>query len=224
MLGFWHRHWQLRAQLLVATVAGVLAGRAASALGADGGAQQWLLGWDVGVLVYLALVARLAQRATPAMMRHRARLADNGRPAILALVLACVGASLVAVVVTLRHARAQHHGAGALDVALVLATVALSWLMLHTVFALHYAHVYYGDDDGPGGAEERGGLKFPGGGAPDYWDFVYMACIVGAAAQTADVAYTSRRMRRLGTLHAVLAFGFNTGVLALMVNVAAGLL
>jgi uncharacterized membrane protein len=87
------------------------------------------------------------------------------------------------------------------------------------MFALHYAHDYYL-------ALARGkhaGLEFPGGEAPDYGDFLYFACVIGTSGQTADVSFTSRAMRRTGLVHCVLAFFFNTALVALTINIASGL-
>jgi uncharacterized membrane protein len=98
-------------------------------------------------------------------------------------------------------------------------TVALSWTFTHVVFTLHYANVYYRpDDDGPGG------LKFPGDRAPDYRDFLYYSFVIGCAAQTGDVATVSPAMRHLTLLHGIVAFAFNTAILALTINVGASLL
>jgi len=88
------------------------------------------------------------------------------------------------------------------------------------MFALHYAHDYYRDQS----AHRGGGLQFPGEEAPDYWDFVYFAAVIGTSAQTADVSFTSRAMRRLGLVHCTLAYAFNTTLLALTINIASGLL
>ena len=92
---------------------------------------------------------------------------------------------------------------------------------MQAVFAIHYAHVYY--LDGENGEPARG-LDFGPEGEPDYWDFVHFALVMGATAQTADISYTSRRMRRIGSLHTVVAFAFNTAILATMINLAANFL
>ena len=85
------------------------------------------------------------------------------------------------------------------------------------MFAVHYAHEYYG----PGG-QEAGGLQFPGAtDEPDYWDFVYFALVIGMSAQVSDVAVTGRRIRRTVMVHAIVAFWFNVAVLALLINIAA---
>lgn len=91
--------------------------------------------------------------------------------------------------------------------------------MLQTVFALHYARVYYRRGDN---GDQSGGLVFPGGQAPDYLDFLYFSAVVGMTSQVSDVAMASRRMRRLTLVHGVLSFGFNLVVLAIAVNVVAG--
>ena len=87
------------------------------------------------------------------------------------------------------------------------------------MFALHYAHDYYANL----AQAPHGGLDFPGGQLPDYGDFLYFACVIGTSGQTADVSFTSRRMRRTGTVHCVLAFFFNTTLIALTINIASGL-
>src|SRR5215831_17913976 len=102
---------------------------------------------------------------------------------------------------------------------LTVITVALSWAFTHMVFTLHYANVYYKpDEDGPGG------LKFPGHREPDYRDFLYYAFVIGCASQTGDVATVSRAMRRLTLVHGIVAFAFNTAILALMINVGASMI
>jgi uncharacterized membrane protein len=102
-----------------------------------------------------------------------------------------------------------------------LVSVISGWLLVHVIFALHYAHLFYARDTTSD--TDLGGLLFPGGGAPDYQDFVHFALVIGVAAQTADIAFTDKRQRRLGTLHSLVAFVFNTMVVALAINLAAGL-
>jgi len=104
-------------------------------------------------------------------------------------------------------------------VALAGLTLASSWAFTQVTFALHYAHDFYDTVD----QGDSGGLLFPGTHTPDYADFLYFAIVIGTSAQTADVSFTSRSMRRTGTLHCVLAFFFNTTLLALTINIASGL-
>ncbi|MDX7952300.1 DUF1345 domain-containing protein [Lichenihabitans sp. Uapishka_5] len=92
------------------------------------------------------------------------------------------------------------------------------------IFALHYAHEYYAPDKAtPEEDDVIGGLAFPGGEEPDNWDFVHFAIVIGVASQTADIAFTAKRLRRIGTVHSVISFAFNTAVLALTINLLAGL-
>ncbi len=138
---------------------------------------------------------------------------------------AAAAASLWAVAAELTAARGQHGLAETLHVALAFATVALSWFMVQLIYALHYAHEYYAPaPDAPKARSgDAGGLAFPGGEPPDYWDFLHFAIVIGVAAQTADIAFTSKTLRRVGTVHSVLAFVFNTVVLALTISLLAGL-
>ena len=100
---------------------------------------------------------------------------------------------------------------------LVLATVTivLSWALIHTIFALHYAHEFYGS------GSKTGGLDFPAPQPPDYWDFVYFSFGIGTAAQVSDVEIVSRDIRRVVTAHSIVSFFFNAALLALIVNIAA---
>jgi uncharacterized membrane protein len=126
--------------------------------------------------------------------------------------MVAIASQLAAVKELPGHARLPH-------LALTALTVVSSWLFTQAMFALHYAHDFYA-------ARERGLpdlLSFPGTPEPDYGDFFYFACVIGTSGQTADVAFTNSALRRIGTLHCVLAFAFNTTVLALSVNIAAGL-
>ena len=101
--------------------------------------------------------------------------------------------------------------------ALVIVTLALAWLFSNSVYALHYAHVFYLRD---GGAKrDEGGLEFPGRGEPDYADFFYFAFTLGMTFQTSDVSICSRRMRWIVLMHCIAAFVFNIGVLAFTINV-----
>ena len=104
--------------------------------------------------------------------------------------------------------------------ALAGVTILFSWCFVHTAFALHYAHEFYIDR----GQAAAPGLQFPGGGPPDYLDFLYFSFVIGTTSQTADVAIASRSLRRLALLHGVIAFLFNITLVALAVNIAAGLI
>ena len=110
------------------------------------------------------------------------------------------------------------HEPGPWSYALAIATVILSWAFIQTIFALHYAHDFYGK------GQRANGLKFPGDDKPDYWDFVYFSFVIGMTFQVSDVAVTNKWIRRSVVAHGVLSFFFTTTVVALTVNMAASAL
>ncbi|MFL5239747.1 MAG: DUF1345 domain-containing protein [Rhizomicrobium sp.] len=180
--------------------------------------RRELIAWDSGVLLFLALALLYMHRTGIAQMKERADAHDAGaHPILFATVLAAV-ASVGALVAELSQAKGEP--ASGLHVLLAGSTVVLSWLFVQFIFAIHYAHLYYLDGSDGG---IRGGLSFGAYGDPDYWDFLHFSLVLGATSQTADITFTSREMRRLGTLHTLVAFGFNTAILATMINLAAGL-
>ena len=133
-------------------------------------------------------------------------------------------ASLLGVVALLGTLKTDSAAMQARHVLLSVAAVAESWLLVHTVFTLRYAHIYY-DRDNRNPGLDTGGLEFPGGDlAPDYLDFAYFAFTIGMAAQTADVTISGKRQRRTALLHAIVAFSFNTAILALSISALGGLL
>ncbi|MFO1379970.1 MAG: DUF1345 domain-containing protein [Chitinivorax sp.] len=178
-----------------------------------------ILGWDAGACLYLLLAVHMMFASSHEKMRQRALREDEGQWLILLLVVIASGAGLAALGAELTLARELHGVARYAHIALVTLTLLACWLFTQLVFALHYAHDYYlALAQG-----HHGGLEFPGNEQPHYADFVYFACVIGTSAQTADVSFTTRRMRGVGTLHCVQAFLFNTTILALSVNIAAGL-
>ncbi len=180
-------------------------------------ATRFLAAWNIGVALYLVVAVLMFSRSSVETMRIRARREDVTALGILLLLAATAIASLGAIASELAGIRGAGGGLG-VRLGLVAATIVGSWFFLQTIFAVHYAHEYYaGRGDAPV-------LEFPGAEPPDYWDFVYFAVTIGAAAQTSDVTVADRRLRRLVLAHTVLSFFFNTGVLALAVNVGAGLL
>jgi len=171
-----------------------------------------LVGWDVFAALYLTLAYIMMYRCDYRYIRRNAVLQDDGRVLILLVTQLGALASLGAIVFEL--GASSKSGAG-----LVLATltIALSWALVHTTFALHYAHEYY---RGP----KPGGLQFPSGDThdhADYWDFVYFSFVIGMTAQVSDVGITDKIIRRTATVHGIISFVFNTALLALMVNIAA---
>ena len=174
-----------------------------------------LIGWDIFVALYLALVYTMVLRSGLAYIKRNAVLQDDGRFLILLMVAAGAFASIAAIVFELD---ATHRGTA--ELALATVTIALSWAAVHTVFALHYAHEFYR-------GAKPGGLQFPSGDQhvdADYWDFVYFSFVIGMTAQVSDVGITDRVIRRTATAHGIISFVFNTALLALMVNIAASVI
>ena len=181
-----------------------------------------MLGWCVGLAVYLALAWRLCLVFDADRTRARAQAQDEPSVVLVLVLLLANAACVVAITVLMQQSRDLSGLDRALYVGLSAVALAASWFFIQTIFAFHYAHRYYfeerrGEPDGPG-------LKFPGTQAPDYFDFLYFAHVVGMTSQVADVQITSREMRHITLVHSVLSFGFNMLILALSVNVIAGLL
>jgi uncharacterized membrane protein len=118
--------------------------------------------------------------------------------------------------------KSEHGLDRTISVGLSVSTIVLSWLLMHTVFAVYYAHEFHGGGRAASGGKGRG-LKFPDDSTPDYLDFLYFSFVVGTTNQTSDTAVTSRAMRRVVMIHGILSFVFNTTVIALTVNLAAQL-
>jgi uncharacterized membrane protein len=208
----------LRARkLMVASLAVGIA--TALAWPADPGpVTRGLIGWNVGVWLYLALVAHMMARADHGRIRRFAAAHAEGARVVLLVVVIAVIMSLAAIALELSAAKGGAGRTALPHVLFAMSTVAGSWVLVPTLFTLNYASLYYL----PGGH----GLTFPGAAAdfqPDYADFAYFAFTIAVAAQTSDVTVTTRPMRRLVLVQSVLSFAFNTTVLALAVNLAAGL-
>jgi uncharacterized membrane protein len=177
-----------------------------------------LIGWDTGVLIYLCAAAVVISRcSTVAQMRSNAATQDEGALAILVLTAAAGLASLVAIFAELAVIERSSTSYG-VYVALAIGTVVLSWTFVHTIFALHYAHEFYG------AGEHKNGLRFPDDDRPDYWDFIYFSFVIGMTFQVSDVAVTHKLVRRTVVAHGALSFFFTTAVVAMAVNIAAGII
>lgn len=192
----------------------------------DSGSLRLALAWDAGVICFLALATSMMLRSDTAGMHRRADLADSGRAEIVALILAAAVISLYAVATVLAGGKNLPPANQAGHMAVGVITIFVSWLFIHTLFATHYAHLYY-DKKGSGNkgaAGFKGGLVFPQEPNPDYWDFIYFSFVLGMTFQVSDVQVTSRHLRHLTTAHGIIAFFYNTVVLALAVSIAANLI
>ena len=190
---------------------------------ASGGMKPTLrpvLAADAFFAAYLLSVAVFAIASTPDALRRRASIEDVGIALILLITLVAIASSFAAIFSILK----RNASADALDLGFAAASVPLGWFTLHTVLALRYAHLFYARAAGDGSRRrDAGGLAFPGTTEPGLWDFVYFSFVLGTTAQVSDVQVLTTSMRRLTLAHGVASFFFNTVILALAVNVAAGL-
>jgi uncharacterized membrane protein len=191
-----------------------------------GAAGRTILSWDAAALLLLGLSWAHILKSTPEETRRRAALNDPGRTSLRALVVFCSAFSMVVANVFAKNAKTLAPQAPAVLVWGSLSAVALSWLLTHTSYALRYAHLYYRDADTDADAEEGppGGLEFPHGVAPCELDFAYFSFTVGMTFQVSDVIVTSTPMRHTVLAQAVLAFAYNTAVLAFCLQLIFGAL
>jgi uncharacterized membrane protein len=189
-------------------------------IGVLSAATEWkpatllLIGWDVGVALYLILAFELMAHCDVHHIRRRAIQQDDGAVAILVLTAIAALASFGAIIAELSTVQGTTRTPAQLVIA--TATIVLSWVFTHMTFALHYAHEFYGEDAG-----KDAGMAFPGKGEPDYWDFFYFSIVIGMTSQVSDVAVTTKTIRRTVTAHGIVSFFFNAALLALTVNIAA---
>jgi uncharacterized membrane protein len=217
------RHLRQHPRLLIASLAGVVI----YLLLPDsfGQGTRLLAAFDLAAIAFLAAIWIMMTRATTADMRRRAQVEDEGRYVVLTLSATVASAILLAITFELHGLRDPTAGSAGGRVALAGLTILLAWFFMNTMFALHYAHFFYGDSDGDGPAEsDARGLIFPGGKQPDYWDFLYFSFTIGMTFQVSDVQIESHSLRRTSLAHGVLAFFFNVVVLALTINIVAGLI
>ena len=188
------------------------------------GATQTIATWDVCALVYLTLAWTAVIHGDPAVARRTARLQDSSRSIIFVLVVIAAVVSFLTIGFLLGPSKNLPHDDRLPHIVLSIVAVVFSWLVTHTVFAIHYAHLYYSCEDEGSTSERAGGLEFPGGEDPDYPDFIYFSFVIGMTCQVSDVQITARSLRHLATAHGVLSFGFNTIILALSINAISNLI
>jgi uncharacterized membrane protein len=187
-------------------------------------ATQLVAAWDVYAIVYLMLAWFMIGRANPSVVRQNVKIQDSSRMVIFVLVIAAAWISLLAVGFVLGPSKTLVNNQRFVHIGLSIVAVICSWLLTHTVFAIHYAHVFYSDTIEETSRKRHGGLEFPGTKDPDYLDFVYFSYVIGMTFQVSDVQISSRRMRRYALIQALLAFAFNTIILALSVNIILNLI
>jgi len=183
-----------------------------------------IAGWNAVAVVILALDWVTIWTTPQRKIRQLAQQQDLSRFLVFIFVVVTSSAALLAVGFLVSVKRSQSGGYFIVHLLLTLLTVIFSWMLVHTVYGLRYAHAFYGDSDEPGVNRHAGGLIFPGDRLPDYFDFAYFSFVIGMTCQVSDVQITLGRMRRITLFHSVLSFGFNTMILALLINTVSGLL
>jgi uncharacterized membrane protein len=188
-------------------------------------ATRGLLAWNVATLLFIGLVAQIMLRSNLQTIATHASLEDENQWVLLVVGVVAASAAMAAIVAELGVVKDMAGAQKALHIALTATTILSAWIFIHLLFALHYAHEYYAPtrarDDPP--ETTRAGLKFPLDGQPAYGDFAYFSFVIGCACATADVETISRSMRNVALCHGVIAFFFNTIILALTINIGAGL-
>ena len=187
---------------------------------------QSIATWDVFALCVLILAWLTIITTPPDKCRSRAQMQDVSRTVIFVFVVMAACAGLFAVgLLFFANKGVTQRPHFLLHLCMSLVAVISSWMLVHTVFGLRYAHTFYGDPDGLAGPQSHaGGLEFPGDRLPDYMDFAYFSFVIGMTFQVSDVQITSRQFRKLVLVHGILSFGFNTVILALTVNTVSTLL
>jgi uncharacterized membrane protein len=176
-----------------------------------------LAGWNAGGWLYLILVGVKMAQAEVDGIKREAGIERESRIAVLIAVVFGAVFALLALFVQLMAIKSEHGIDRSVGIGLSIATIFLSWLLIHTVFAIYYAHEFHSEAGGGARGGKGGGLRFPGDPTPDYLDFLYFSFVVGTTNQTSDTEVTSRAMRSVVMFHGILSFFFNTAVIALAV-------
>lgn len=213
--GMLQRQVLAHARILIAIAVGILVWFAARNFLP---VTRFLVAWNAAIWLFLLLVLKMMATASITDLRSRAGMEEEGRVATLAVVTAATAVALIALGFELSDALQANAQDKPLRVAIALAAIFGSWLFVNFVFALHYAHEVYRTK------LSIGSLDFPNEKEPDYWDFLYFAMVLGTTFQTSDVEIRSRVLRRTAMVQGLVAFLFNTAIIALTVSVASKLL
>jgi len=159
----------------------------------------------------------------PREVKKVAKLQDSSRAFLFGFIITAALVSLVAIVFLLKSTKGLNEASKNGHILLAITAVVISWWLVHTIFTLRYAHLYYDTSTDDGQVLKVGGLEFPDTKEPDFLDFVYFGFVVGMTFQVSDVQITDRIIRRLCLVHGLISFAFNTAIVALSINVISGL-
>jgi uncharacterized membrane protein len=185
------------------------------------GATRTMVSWDIFCLCEIAIGLAIFTSVCPKQLRVLASREDASRPVVFSIVLVAIIGSLGGVLLLLKNQEGWLLSKG-LETFIYITGVIFSWVLLHMMYTHRYAHLYYGDH--PTRKNEIAkGLEIPGDEPPDYIDFAYFSFVIGMTFQVSDMEISSRRIRRLVLVHALLSFLFNTVIVALTINVVVDL-
>ncbi len=185
------------------------------------GLTHFMISWDVFSLCMIILSWITFGVTKSQQIRELATVQDSSRILIFITVLISTLASFLAVLLLL-ISKKKSEDTETLHLAVAIAGMLFAWVLIHTIFAFRYAHIFYGDHKEKSNTH-AGGLEFPEDKKPDYMDFAYFSFVLGMTFQVSDVQVCSKRLRRLVLLHGILSFIFNTVMIALTINIIAGL-
>jgi uncharacterized membrane protein len=189
------------------------------------GAEIHLLaGWNLGVLCFLTLIGFTVLNCNHEQTLYHARMREPSSLSILSLVVITACMSIFIIGFMLSDIKTTPQPIRSIQVWSSLLAIICSWLLTHTMFALHYARIYYNEANGKSLEEYTGGLEFPNDELPDYFDFMYFSFTISMTSQTSDVSITSRQIRRIVLGHEIVSFFFYSVILATTVNTLANLI
>lgn len=185
------------------------------------GLTHIMIGWDTFSLGMIIMSWITFSITGSRQIREQAKVQDSSRVLIFVTVLLSTFAGFLAVLLLI-VSKEKFKNSEALHLTVAIGGMLFAWFLVHTIFTFRYAHIFYGDDE-EDSSTHAGGLKFPEEDKPDYIDFAYYSFVLGMTFQVSDVDITSKRLRRLSLLHSILSFIFNTVMIALTINIMAGL-
>jgi len=187
-------------------------------------AVQFIGAWDIFSLSIVTLAWTVMLTKDPYEVRREARFQDASATVIFVITVAAAAMSLFAVIILLGGAKNPSAPGFVAHIVLAISAIGLAWTLVHTLFGIHYARLYYIDAPKKKRDAIEGGLIFPNDKNPDYVDFAYFSFVIGMTCQVSDVQICSKTLRRMATVHGLISFAFNTAVLAMFVNIVASLI
>jgi uncharacterized membrane protein len=183
------------------------------------GLSHVMLGWNTFSLSMIIMSWVSFFITDSKQIREQAKVQDPSRTIIFIIIIISTLASFFAVLLLILS-KGENDNTSSLRIAVAVAGMLFSWFLIHTIFTLRYAHIFYGDHETKPNTH-AGGLEFPGDSKPEYLDFAYYSFVLGMTFQVSDVQITSKRLRSLAMLHGLLSFVFNTIMIALTINLIA---